>query len=153
MKITTHLLLTLITGGFWPFYLIAKSCIRTKRYHHRYITMEQIDYMTGDEFEILLEALFSTFGFMVYRTHSTGDYGADLIIENSKTRIAVQAKRYSSNVDVSAVQEVVATKSYYSCYEAMVVTNNYFTPAAKKLANANKVLLLDREWLINELFS
>ena len=153
MKITTHFLLTFITGGLWPFYLVAKSVVRKKRYYHRSITLEQIDYMTGEEFEIFLEALFSTFGYKVHRTQSTGDYGADLIIENSNTRIAVQAKRYSNNVGVSSVQEVVAAKNYYSCDEAMVVSNNYYTPAAKKLASSNNVLLLDRDWLINELFS
>lgn len=149
----THFFLTIFSGGLWPMYLLTKPFLGRKRFKRKTITMNKIDNMDGKEFELFLEALFSTFGYKVHRTQSTGDYGADLIIENSKTRIAVQAKRYSNSVGVSAVQEVVAAKSYYSCDEAMVVTNNYFTPAAKKLANANNILLLDREWLMGELFS
>lgn len=153
MKIMTHFFLTILSGGLWPMYLLAKPFLGRKRFKHKTITMNQIDNMDGKEFELFLEALFSTLDFVVHRTQSTGDYGADLIIEKSNTRVAVQAKRYSSNVGVSAVQEVVASKEFYACDEAMVVTNNYFTHAAQKLANANNVLLLDRDWLIGELFS
>ena len=70
---------------------------------------------------------------------------------DGNVRFAVQAKRYSNNVGVSAGQEVVASKNYYACDEAIVVTNNYFTNAAIKLAVSNNVELLDRDWLLEVL--
>lgn len=39
-------------------------------------------------------------------------------------------------------------KRYYDAAHAWVVTNNYFTEPARKLAHANDVLLIDRDLLI-----
>ena len=39
----------------------------------------------------------------------SGDYGADLVLDNKKGRTVVQAKRYSKPVGVKAVQEVGVT--------------------------------------------
>ena len=69
------------------------------------------------------------------------------MIEKFGERIAVQAKRYTSTVGNYAVQEVLAAKSMYQAHRAMVVTNNYFTDAAKNLAAANQIELWDRDKL------
>ena len=45
------------------------------------------------------------------------------------------------------MQEVVAAKTYYRCSRAMVVTNQYYTVYAKKLASSNSVELVDRDQL------
>lgn len=47
----------------------------------------------------------------------------------------------------SAVQEAVVGKSYYHCDKVVVITNNYFTPSAKELAQSNDVILWDRDIL------
>ena len=54
---------------------------------------------------------------------------------------------YSKSVGVKAIQEVMGSKSIYNCHVAVVLTNNYFTNQAKKLAKQNNVLLWDREKL------
>ncbi len=48
------------------------------------------------------------------------------------------------NVGNSAVQQVIAAKAFYRCDEAMVVTNSFFTPSAKALAESADVKLVDR---------
>ena len=58
-------------------------------------------------------------------------------------KIVVQAKRYSKDVGIKAVQEVIGAKSYYNADEAWVVSNRYFTKAAKDLAQKGNVLLVD----------
>jgi restriction system protein len=68
-------------------------------------------------------------------------------------KIAVQAKRYSDKVGLHAVQEVVGAMAHYQCNIAIVVTNNYFTRACKKLAKSNDVSLWNREELIEEIIS
>jgi restriction system protein len=54
-------------------------------------------------------------------------------------------------VGVKAIQEAVASKGYYECEKAMVVTNSYFTNQAKDLARRNGVDLWDRKILVREL--
>jgi HJR/Mrr/RecB family endonuclease len=86
-------------------------------------------------------------GYKVEITKTTGDQGADLVIEKFGEKTAVQAKCYASTVGNYAVQEVLAAKSLYKAHRAMVVTNNYFTDAAITLAAANHIELWDRDKL------
>ena len=51
------------------------------------------------------------------------------------------------NVGNSAVLQVLAAKTFYSCDQAMVITNSHFTPSAKELANPAGVLSVDRREL------
>jgi restriction system protein len=106
--------------------------------------LQDIDAMSGEAFERYLTVLFSKLGYHVDRTASHGDFGADLVASKKRQRVVVQAKRHRRKVGVKAVQEAVAAKGYYSCDEAMVVTNNLFTRQAVKLADRNGVRLWDR---------
>jgi len=109
--------------------------------------------MAGIDFEKRLEVLFNDLGYKGKRTPASGDFGADLVIENNKGRTVVQAKRSSKAVGVKAIQEVTGSKAYYNAGHAIVVTNNIFTQQAKKLANMNCVELWDREILISKLYN
>jgi peroxiredoxin family protein len=113
-------------------------------------TLNDIDIMTGEEFEYFLKDLFKKLGYDVQLTKLSGDQGADLIIER-ELRTAVQAKRYSNKVTNTAIQEVVSAKKYYNTSRAMVVTNNYYTKSAKELAKINDVELWNREDLKDKL--
>ena len=113
------------------------------------VTLSEVDTMTGEQFEILLANLFIRMGYSVRTTPTTGDYGADLLLFDNSSLIVVQAKRYSSNVGVSAVQEIVSAKPVYSASQAMVVSNAEFTKAAQNLARANGVQLVGRADLAN----
>lgn len=107
----------------------------------------EVDKMDGFQFKNFLGPLFESQGYNAMVTQGTGDFGADLILRRKGKKIAVQAKRYSSNIGISAVQQAVAAKGYYKADFAMVVTNQYFTPAAVKLAEANNVRLINRDEL------
>lgn len=87
-------------------------------------------------------------------TKTTGDQGADLVVEKNNVRGVIQAKFYSSPVGNSAVQEVVAALSYYHATKGIVITNNIFTNSAKELASANNIQLIngkDLDSMINAL--
>ncbi|WP_255300341.1 restriction endonuclease [Bacillus pseudomycoides] len=114
----------------------------------RQSSINEIDQMDGRQFEVYLSSLYQSFGYHTEVTKGSGDFGADLILKNNNETIIVQAKRYSNKVSLQAVQEIVAAKGYYSANHAWVVTNNYFTAPARKLADANDVLLIDRDLLI-----
>lgn len=98
---------------------------------------------TGYEFEDFLKELFIRLGYNVVLTKSSRDQGADLIVEKDLIKIVVQAKFYSNTVGNKAIQEVIASKSYYNADSCMVITNNYFTSSAYELAKANNVKLVD----------
>lgn len=99
----------------------------------------------GHTFEYVVADLLKGVGFRnVKVTVGSGDYGIDVVGEYNGASYAIQCKKYSGKVGISAVQEAFAGRSYYGCNYAMVITNNYFTPAAIKLAQSTGVILWDR---------
>lgn len=118
------------------------------------ITIDDIDLMSGLEFENFISTLFSKMGYSTTVTKGSGDQGIDVIAEKNGQKIGIQAKCYINAVSNKAIQEVVAGLSYYNLDKGMVVTNNYFTESAKDLAGANGIILWDRNMLkerINEM--
>lgn len=130
-------------------YKVANKFYQEQLKTYNNITLKQIDKMTGEQFELFLANLFTKAGYTVRSTPTTGDYGADLLLFSGTSLTVVQAKRSSSNVGVSAVQEVVASKPIYSADHAIVVSNAEFTSQAKTLAQANGVQLIGRQDLAN----
>ena len=115
--------------------------------------LPEIEQMDGRDFEEKLALLFERKRYRVERTPYVGDWGADLIVASDGRRTAVQVKRWKGRVGPRAIQEAVASKAKYRCQEALVVTNSYFTLAARELAKANGVELWNRERLARELLS
>ena len=106
-----------------------------------------VDQMDGVTFEHRLESLYEFLGYTVETTKTSGDFGADLVLVKNGERTVVQAKRYSSNVGLEAIQESVAAKAMYQATKAVVATNSYYTKAARELAAANNVELIERPQL------
>lgn len=80
-------------------------------------------------------------------TSTSGDYGIDILAEKDDITYGIQCKRYGGKVGNHAVQEALSGASYYHCMVAVVLTNNYFTPAAIETAQKTNVLLWDRDKL------
>jgi restriction system protein len=120
------------------------------RKHKLASTISQIDAMSGAEFEQFLVQLFRKLGYQARHVGSSGDFGADLILEKDGVQVAVQAKNYESGrVGNDAVQQAIAGATYHRCEEAMVVTNALFTHAAREQAEKSdiRVVLWDRRTL------
>ena len=115
-------------------------------------SLDFIDKMTGEEFEKFIGDYFRKIGYNTLVTPLSGDFGVDIIVENELVKIGIQAKRYSDRVTNAAVQEIVAGIKHYNLDKGMVITNNYFTKAAKELAKDNNIVLWDRD-VIKEKFS
>jgi len=129
--------------------LQAKQQIRDRQAKVLQSGIREIDVMQGVEFEEFLAVLFESLGYHVETTPASGDFGADLILSDGHNRIAVQAKRYSQTVSVSAVQEAHSGKTHYKANEAWVVTNQDFSKAAYDLAASTGVRLINRDKLID----
>ncbi|GEM_PF-1293631 len=116
---------------------------------YKELQIANIDMMTGIEFEHYLQVLLSHRGYSVRVTKASGDLGVDLIATGNNDKFAIQAKRYDSKVSRSAISDAVAGMRPYGCNRAMVITNNYFTPDAVKLAQSTGCILIDRDTLAN----
>lgn len=103
---------------------------------------EDVDEMTGIEYEEYCSQILEEEGWVVESTSSTGDQGVDLIATSDDLRVCIQCKRYSKPVGNKAVQEITAGMIYWKGTHSVVVSNAGFTPSARKLANSTGVLLI-----------
>jgi hypothetical protein len=103
--------------------------------------------MSGLEFEDYVARVARSCGVPVIMTPMTGDWGVDIIVGRRPHRLAVQCKRQARPVGAGAVQEVVAGAPMQDCTATMVVTNNEFTPAARRLAEHHGCELVGRDEL------
>ena len=104
--------------------------------------------MTGYDFEQYCVHLLFEVGFLdVTATSSSNDFGVDILAKYNGILYAFQCKRYSSNVGISAVQEVSSGMKYYHANVGVVITNQYYTAQAQELASAVGVHLWDRDFL------
>lgn len=114
-------------------------------------SIADIDIMSGPDFERFIAYMFTCMGYKTEHTQISGDQGIDVIAKKGKTTVAIQAKCYSHTVGNHAVMEAYAGAKYYGAERCMVITNNFFTNSARKLAQSNNVVLWDRETLIEKL--
>lgn len=132
-----------------------KKKLETPKENKAKYSIDDVDLMNGYEFENFVAEMFSKMGYSTTVTKSSGDQGIDVIAEKNGNKTGIQAKCYTNTVSNSAIQEVVAGIHYYNLSKAIVVTNNFFTNSAIELANANNVVLWDRNILkekIGEIF-
>jgi len=124
------------------------------------LSMNDIDKLNPEEFEILSALIYSNQGYNTSLTPQH-DFGADCIAlgRGDAPNVLIQCKkkgiRSKSRVGNSAVQEIVAAQKEYerqkqiSFEKLVVITNGYFTDAAKIQANSNGVILIDRNGLFD----
>ena len=114
---------------------------------HRFIVEEKhFDSMDGHEFEQYCASLLLENGFSsVEVTVGSGDHGVDILAEKDSITYAIQCKRQSNNVGNSAIQEIYSGKEIYRTHIGAVMTNQYFTPAAKEAAERKGIILWNRE--------
>jgi restriction system protein len=140
----------------WPLWLIVLAsgllrlfAVLLKQRRLRRSGILDIDAMTGHAFERRLEVLFRGLGYDAKVVGSSaGDFGGDLVVTKGRKRTVVQAKCQRRNVGNKAVQEAAAARDYYDAGAAIVVTNRYFTSAAKEQAKKSRVGLWDRDRLV-----
>jgi restriction system protein len=120
--------------------------MRRERVFHG-ATLRSIDTMDGTQFEEFLAVLFVHLGYRVQHVGMSHDFGADLVLTLPRHRIVVQAKRYTGNVGIGAIQEALGAVQYYRGTRGMVVASSGFTESARELAARSGVELWDRQRL------
>jgi hypothetical protein len=114
---------------------------------YRLRNLSSVDELDGLEFEKAVRFLYKERGYNAEITQASGDFGVDVIATKGQEKLAIQAKRYTGSVGVKAVQEVASGAFYYTATKAIVITNSYYTPQAKELADKLGVDLINRKRL------
>lgn len=113
-------------------------------------SLQELDDISGTDFEALTCDILASNGFDIAEsTQASVDFGVDVLARKDGISYAIQCKRYTSPVGIEAVQQIYAGRTYYECHVAMVLTNQYFTSSARKLADKLGVVLWDRDMLEN----
>ena len=99
------------------------------------------------EFEHRCAAILRSLGWDANVSGGSGDQGADVIATANGRTLVVQCKLWSKPIGNKAVQEAAAARSYYRASIAAVVGTAPFTEAARELADATDVMLLDEAGL------
>lgn len=120
-----------------------QSSIEKIKWHNN-----KFDYMTGNDFEQFCALVLQGNGYTTRVTPTSGDFGVDIIAEQSGITYAIQCKCYSSDIGVDAVYQVAGGMKYYHANLGIVLTNRYFTRQAQELASGIGVVLWDRDSLI-----
>jgi len=127
--------------------------------------IQQVDTMSGERFERFICWLFQEknykvqrVGTQLYRNNQRRikdryfqkfrDYGADVLIEKSGERTAVQTKRCQRPVGKEAVKQAAKARRHYGCHKALVISNNSYTQSALKYARRKGIGLWNRDILI-----
>lgn len=105
--------------------------------------------MSGAEYEILCQDLLNFADGEATLTPTTGDSGADLIVDFKGKRIIVQCKRSKKTIGNRAVQEVASAVTLLDGDVGVVVTDNGFTRAAKQAAHGHGVFTITHEEISN----
>jgi len=129
-----------------------KARAEWERYHRRR-RMEEIDEMTGLQFEEFAIILFQKAGFLNVRGTPVNDQGADILCEaqadGGSKKAVVQTKRWRARVGNGAIQEVIAAMMYYAADLAFVLTTSDYTGSARSLAAKDpRITLIDRVELV-----
>lgn len=111
--------------------------------------LEKVDGMDGHAFENWCAELLKKNGFTdVEVTPGSRDQGVDVLAVKGGIYYAIQCKCYSSDLGNTPIQEVYAGKEMYNCQVGVVMTNRHFTAGAKRLAEKTRILLWDRNKLV-----
>lgn len=128
-----------VGGGAGMLLIAILAAVLIYRRRHRWNASE-----VGSQFESYCAELLWKNGFHdVELTSASGDYGVDIFAVKDGVTWAFQCKCYDKPVGLRAVQEIYSGRDFYHCMIGVVVTNNTYTGAAVRLAEAHNILLWD----------
>lgn len=108
---------------------------------------EEINMLSGIEFENLCQQLLEKMGFKTQSTKASGDGGIDLIAYNSQPllsgRYIIQCKRYSGSVGEPIIRDLYGVVTSERANKGILMTTGYFTPSAIKFAEDKNIELID----------
>ncbi|MGR6835311.1 restriction endonuclease [Syntrophomonas erecta] len=108
------------------------------------------DESQGASFERYLALLFARMGYQVRRP---GYGGPNRFLKASRNNVTyiIQVQRSDDKIGINSIKEALLSRDFYGCEQVIVITNQYFTRRAVRMASVNKIVLVDRNDLYNEI--
>lgn len=157
------ILLAFINGfiALWPIYgfFLAWGCFRL---FVKYLEQDRIknsginhiDKMSTESFTTFMYGFFHDKGIEVTLAHEDiGYYGAELILTKEDFRVSVHLVISTKPIEIKHIKEAHRSKRYYQCQNAVIISNQEYTPAVRDYAISYGVVLWGRERLIKELLN
>lgn len=98
-----------------------------------------------------LKPIFERQGYETKLVKGSKELEADLIIRKGTKTFVVQTKQKASKVGPDVIYEILDVVNQYNASGAIVITNQYYTSSAKKLAKRKNVKLINRDQLMKML--
>jgi restriction system protein len=105
-------------------------------------TMEDLQRLTGTQFEELIASLFKRDGYVVRRCGGSGDEGIDLILELSDAKDVVQCKRWKSDIGSPIVREFYGSLMHANARHGFIITTASFSQSARAFALGKPISLI-----------
>lgn len=114
---------------------------------------QDINTLSGIEFENICQLLVSRMGFEVEPTKATGDGGIDLIAYNHQPflegKYIIQCKRYSGSIGEPILRDLYGVVTSERANKGILITTGYFTQSAISFAEGKPIELIDGDKLNN----
>lgn len=111
-----------------------------------------INSLSGVEFENLCQQLIEKMGFSVDTTKASGDGGIDLIAHNDQPILSgkyiIQCKRYSGSVGEPIIRDLFGVVTSERANKGILMTTGYFTKSAVSFADGKPIELIDGDKII-----
>ncbi len=118
-------------------------------------SIEEIDKMTGEQFEDFLFWYYKKCNYQIMKTPKTNDNGIDLILTffNDETKrnmnIGIQAKRWSNPIPKKEVVKMSEGKDFYKLDYLWIITTSRLTIEANLYATNHEITVQNRENIKN----
>jgi HJR/Mrr/RecB family endonuclease len=103
--------------------------------------------LTPNEFESLIQNLFTSMGLETKQTRASRDGGVDCIAYDTRPifggKVVIQAKRYKNTVGVSAVRDLFGTLQNEGASKGILVTTSGYGKASFEFAQNKPIELID----------
>jgi len=110
-------------------------------------TINEVDNLSGIEFEKICMELIRNMGFSVENTKASGDGGIDLIAYNHQPllsgRYIIQCKRYSGSVGEPILRDLYGVVTAERANKGILITTGHFTKNAIGFAEGKNIELID----------
>ena len=112
-------------------------------------TIEELQALSGTEFEKLVSDLFRRDGYSVTIRGGSGDEGIDLLLHVGRALDVVQCKRWKSEIGSPVIREFYGSLIHAGARQGFVITTASFSASAKSFASGKPIILIDGHKLVS----
>lgn len=126
---------------------IARFFYKTKVRKLYKLEKKRINQLNCIEVVQFLKPIFKRQGYEIQLLKGSKEREADLILRKGLKTYVVQTKRMATRVGPNVIHEVLDVVSKHNANGAIIITNQYYTSSAKKLAKKSNIKLINRDEL------